>query len=284
MKEYNFFKKHFLNASIALAISLAFTVNALADTFIFDFDDTINSGKTKSYYNILVQDKFAKTGKTYSDAEAHKYFDGITKDIAKTKNLPVFEACRRAFKVAGLYPDSSEIWKIRYYMEQSSSRKIKKLIKHIVDSGNDVFVVGSCTYGCSFVPMVLSNYGVRQEHVFSGYFEGSEPEQILLASDTQGYRNCANQEKYKDMPIFNEKGALIKYLKEQGVIKGRTIHIGDGQNDLEVWKSGAVDLYIGVGYFKEDPIVKANAPIYASTIKDLKSIVEAIIDSAKPKA
>lgn len=51
------------------------------------------------------------------------------------------------------------------------------------------------------------------------------------------------------------------------------IHIGDGANDLEVWKKKECDLFIGFGLNNIDIDVKRDAPIFVTDINSFKRII-----------
>ncbi len=48
------------------------------------------------------------------------------------------------------------------------------------------------------------------------------------------------------------------------------MHIGDGTNDLEAWQEKAVDEFIGFGINIENEEVKQKAPVFVTTILELK--------------
>jgi len=70
------------------------------------------------------------------------------------------------------------------------------------------------------------------------------------------------------------KTEVINYLKDTHTITDLVVLVGDGSNDLEAFKAGAVDHFIGFGGNIERPKVKAEAPAFVTR-------AEAIIDILK---
>ncbi len=74
----------------------------------------------------------------------------------------------------------------------------------------------------------------------------------------------------------NGKTKVINYLKDLRKIKGPTILVGDGSNDLAAFAAGAVDHFIGFGGNVVREKVKAGAPHFVKTSEEIISILEKI--------
>lgn len=72
------------------------------------------------------------------------------------------------------------------------------------------------------------------------------------------------------------KTKVINYLKDSHKIKGPTVLVGDGSNDLAAFKAGAVDHFIGFGGNVVRPSVKSQAPHFAKTSEEIISILKKI--------
>lgn len=72
------------------------------------------------------------------------------------------------------------------------------------------------------------------------------------------------------------KTKVINYLKDSHKIKGPTVLVGDGSNDLAAFKAGAVDHFVGFGGNVVREKVKAEAPHFVKTSEALISILEKI--------
>ncbi len=59
--------------------------------------------------------------------------------------------------------------------------------------------------------------------------------------------------------------------------KHKIIHIGDGENDLEVWDSGAVDYFIGFGGNKINLNVKKKSPAFFETSEGMFEYLKLIL-------
>ena len=70
------------------------------------------------------------------------------------------------------------------------------------------------------------------------------------------------------------KTKVINHLKDAQKIKGLTVLVGDGSNDLAAFASGAVDHFVGFGGNVERAKVKAEAPHYAHTTEDIISFLK----------
>ena len=110
--------------------------------------------------------------------------------------------------------------------------------------------------------------------------ENKTPERITFIFDFE-YVNCANPDAHT---VYSKKKSdLIKFLKKEKIINGKIIHIGDGENDLEVWKSGKVDLFIGFGVNKVISKVAKESPIFVKTIEEFDNLLEKILTLEKVK-
>ena len=155
---------------------------------------------------------------------------------------------------------------------KSQTQGLQEIILQLKSKGHQVLIIGGGTWGCAIIPQFAKEFEIENKDIYSGYFKDSSNKEIVkVLSDDFRYTNCGDLD--LQTPISDKKSDVIKYLKQKGLVHGKIIHIGDGENDLEVWKSGEVDMFIGFGINKTSPKVEKEAPVFVKNIEEFKSVV-----------
>jgi soluble P-type ATPase len=150
------------------------------------------------------------------------------------------------------------------------------VIKKIKSMGHEVFIIGGDTLGCAIIPGFAKEFGIEKDHIYSGYFKDYEKENIQESFPNEWrYVNCANPD--LPTPKSLNKSELIKGLKERGIINGHVVHIGDGENDLEVWQNDQADVFIGFGVNKYRKKVEDGSKIYVKNIDQFKKKIDELL-------
>jgi hydroxymethylpyrimidine pyrophosphatase-like HAD family hydrolase len=244
-------------------------------TFIFDFDHTMydatpinKRGRSYSYVDIFYESAFSRAKYKRNEVESW-----IEKNVY-IANTPegVNEFMRRLnkkFKIIFTQKD------IDYTVSELNKMQITGLgevIKNLKKQGHQVLIIGGGTWGCAIIPEFVKQFGIEKSDVYTGYFKDfSDKELSKLIFDNYRYTNCANLD--LQTPYSEKKSDVIKFLKEEEIIKGKIIHIGDGENDLEVWQSKQADLFIGFGLAKVREKVQKEAPVFVKTIQEFKNVI-----------
>ena len=135
-------------------------------------------------------------------------------------------------------------------------------------------IIGGAYSTCSSIVKLASRLGMDAQNIFSGSDSFDKNGNLIFEPSKNGYSNCKTNDRITNDWI---KGDAIKELKHRGKISGKIIHIGDGENDLEVWKSGEADLFIGFGINTVNKKVKDEAPVFIDSIEELEMEVIKLI-------
>ena len=302
----SYFKFAFFSTMSAIALSLLATFiyfvvpfateDAKADTFVFDFDDTLYSIKHDKEDDSIIQ---------FSETESYDFGSNYLYYIVKYSNDDNKAAFRKALKGMLDYASSAFTNKddalIAYSKFTSSHtkrnmRSVAKLVeenitagmgeelKRLTDEGNKVIIIGGSVFGCAIIPMVMEQYGVKKENIYSGYFNGYKSNDLSRAITNHGFVNCAEPNN-KDLSTESmHKQDVIEQLRKNNKIEGRLIHTGDGMNDLVLYTSGTVPMFIGFGVNRISPPVQKMAPVFVTTVEEYKVATKTIlaIDNPKP--
>ncbi|CAF1661894.1 unnamed protein product [Rotaria magnacalcarata] len=141
----------------------------------------------------------------------------------------------------------------------------------MIKDGNQVIIIGGGYGTCSIVLGVAKDLGINPANVFSGISSFDKNDNFVVTPDKIGFFNCVTGEKITNNFIKSE---VISYLKKKEIIKGKVIHVGDGENDLEVWNSGQADLFIGFGVNKTNKKVKDYAPVFVKTVFNFNEYID----------
>jgi soluble P-type ATPase len=166
---------------------------------------------------------------------------------------------------------------INYTISELNKVQINGLgdvIKNLKQQGHQVLIIGGGTWGCAIIPEFVKQFGIDKGDVYTGYFKDFSDKEIakVIFDTNYRYANCGDLE--LQTPFSEKKSDVIKFLKEKGIIKGKVIHIGDGENDLEVWHSKQADMFIGFGLAKVREKVKKEAPVFVTTIEEFKNVID----------
>ena len=119
----------------------------------------------------------------------------------------------------------------------------------------------------------LERAGIERSNIYSGQdFIAKEIKEGKMNPPFY-YTNCGTG---KSTNAFH-KSDVIKMLKETNQTEGKIIHIGDGENDLEVWKTKQCDVFIGFGVNYIDKKVKKEAPVFVESMEEFKKEIEKIL-------
>lgn len=138
-------------------------------------------------------------------------------------------------------------------------------------------IIGGGTWGCAVILEFAKQFGIEKSDIYSGYFKDfsdSEVKKVLF--DKFRYANCGNLD--LQTPVSEKKSDIIKFLKQREIIKGKVIHIGDGENDLEVWNAGEADVFIGFGVNRYSKKVEDGSEVYVKTMEEFQIEINKILN------
>lgn len=244
-------------------------------TFIFDFDDTIYGiPKTASFYHENIRRNSLTSGYicpimyhnlkgNYSDLK--EYWRFVEESYV---NFPEYKDFVKVmfdtyYKHVTKYDVNYAIKEILNYI----TADLLYFIKKIQHAGHEIFVIGGWIFGGVVIPGVVNQFGINDDHIFSGFFRHYKNEDFAEGF-LKEFRYANAQNPFVHTPYSGLKSCIVKHLKNNGTIKGKTILIGDGENDLEVYTSGVVDEYIGFGGHFIREKVKQGAPKFAYSMQE----------------
>lgn len=244
--------------------------------FIFDFDKTMYDTNNKkspvndgSYLQIMYLNVINDLKNNNKDA----YNYAISNNKSSHEYWIVAKELYNKFNV---YPNQQNIDYTVNEMLKLQTNDLVDIIKKIKSMGHEVFIIGGDTLGCAIIPGFAKEFGVEKDHIYSGYFKDFDPESISKSFPHEWrYVNCTNPD--LPTPKSLNKSKLIKDLKEQGIINGHVVHIGDGDNDLEVWKNGQADVFIGFGINKYRKKVEDGSKIYVKNMDQFKGEIDELL-------
>jgi len=236
---------------------------------MYDATPINKRGRSYSYVDMLYKSVFKRS--KYSRKEVE---DFVSKNI-HIANTPrgVSEFIRKMYNQFNIEVKKEDV---DYAISKLNKVKVKGLgevIKNLKKQGHQVLIIGGGTWGCAIIPEFVKQFGIEKSDVYTGYFKDFSDAEIAKVLFDVNYRyvNCGNLD--LQTPYSEKKSDVIKFLKEEGIIKGKVIHIGDGENDLEVWQSKQADLFIGFGLAKVREKVQKEAPVFVKTIEEFKNVI-----------
>ncbi len=223
------------------------------NTFIFDFDSTFfpDESLDEVLKLTLKNDPNRK--------EKSKQIEAICREGMEGK-ISFEESLARRFALAKLHKDD-----IKKYLEKCSrvSPEMKRCVAFLRKNSQRVLVV-SGGFNRWICPL-SKEAGVREEFIFTNRFLFDE------AGFVVGFM--------EQNPLCRSGGKpkLISQLKSSGTVVGTVVMIGDGASDLEVWKAGQADIFLGFGVYACRPNVQEAAPLFFKSIRTFRSFLEKIV-------
>ena len=212
---------------------------------IFDFDSTIV--KTESIVDML-------SLALGNDKKKIQEIEKITND-AMNGLLTPRQSMEKRLKFATI--DKNIVNKITAKAQKNIVDGLDDLIKHLQQKNIQIYVVSG---GFKEIIIPTTNLlGIKNENVYANNF-------VYNKNVVSGV---------EDNVLFEKQGKvkLIKKLKKEGKIKGKTIMIGDGYTDLEVGLHKATDDFIAfTGVVEREKVVvdaKKNGFAIAKNITEL---------------
>lgn len=239
-------------------------------TFIFDFDSTMyNFNKDSAYFDQIYYSII--TG----DQQRMQEYKVGTKEIAKKYKEHDFvkELANKYYKNIAQKDVDFAVKKIT----KNQTPELGVIIKNLKQEGHKVMIIGGSAFGCAIIPQFAKQFGIEKSDIYSGYFKDFSTNSLQKAFtfDKFEYVNCENPDTHT---VYSKKKSdLIKLLKKEGKIKGKVVHIGDGENDLEVWQAKQADAFVGFGVNKIVEKVGKEAPIFVKTIDEFKIVIDNIL-------
>jgi len=240
-------------------------------TFIFDFDETLQypaiNNRTYFYQELFIRSVF---GDTFFNKEKGNIENFVQQEESSNSRISILKRLMQKYNVIPKQKD------IHYVVEHLVPTKhMDMVIEKLRQNGHRVIIIGGGTFGCAIIPEFAKRFGFKKEDIYSGYFKDfSEIEIKKALLDKWRYANCGNPE--IQTPYSSNKSDLIRLLKERREISEKIVHVGDGENDLEVWKSGEVDIFIGFGVNIYREKVESDSDIYVKTMPDFILEIEKI--------
>ncbi|QED23746.1 HAD family hydrolase [Candidatus Deianiraea vastatrix] len=245
-------------------------------TFIFDFDATMyNFNKDSAYFDQIY---YSIVG---GDEKKMAKYQAFVSDLIKTQKEHdvVKNIAAKYYKNVSKKDLNFAIGKIIKHQTPGLGNVIKKL----KSQGHQVLIIGGSAFGCGIIPDFVKEFGTSKSDIYSGYFKDFSKQSLQTAFkfDTTNfeYVNCANPDSHT---VYSKKKSdLIKLLKKEGKIKGKVVHIGDGENDLEVWKAKEADIFIGFGVNRYSKKVEAGSKIYVKTMDGFRDEIRRILTKSR---
>jgi len=242
-------------------------------TLIFDFDATMyNFNKDSAYFDQIYYSI------VNGDEQKMKEYKIGTKEIAAKYKEHDFvkELANKYYKNISQKDIDFAVDKV----SKNQTPELGNIIKKLKQDGHKVMIIGGSAFGCSIIPDFAKQFGIEKSDIYSGYFKDFSKQSLQTAFkfDTVNfeYVNCANPDIHT---IYSKKKSdLIKLLKKEGKIKGKIIHIGDGESDLEVWQAKEADLFIGFGVNRYSKKVEDGSEIYVKTMDGFKNEIDKILN------
>lgn len=261
-------KFYFAVSICALLLITSCKNNAKKDqkyTFVFDFEQTItrevmgfnllkNIGKDykkEKEVDFIIQDEINRMGGV-SPSIYRKVLIRMSKMGLKFKEKHVNAVINSASFTEGL----------------------PEMIAKLMTDGHQVFIVGGGYGGCNIIPKLANKLGISEDRIYSGHkLDYNIP---VAPEKDEGYVNCVTN-KNITYDLNWKKSEVIQKLKSNGIMKYPVVHVGDGENDLEVWQAKQVSAFIGFGLNRHSDKVKNGSKIYVTDIAQFKSEIAKIL-------
>lgn len=241
------------------------TKSKSGNTFIFDFNDTLISDA------VLLET--IKVSANYDKNKIEK-INNVIQERKKQEGgdkVVIYLVLDKIHSILGHRIKKKDFDKAKSNLLEKITPEIKDSIEKIKKSNGKVYIVGGEYSTCGIITEIAKKIKIDSNNIYSGLDGFDKNDQLTFDKKKIGFSHCKSGKK-----IINTftKSDAIKYLKENGIIKGKIIHIGDGGNDLEVWESGAVNQFIGFGLNRKVAIVEKNAPIFVRNIKEFNKEID----------
>jgi soluble P-type ATPase len=236
------------------------------NTVIFDFDATILTSDRAITMNMLKygNSKFKDREKTihYMDYVIDEYRNAGEKNPLYTLINSLDELGIKITKQTN-YTLATDMMK-NHIMDDFAN-----ITKTLHKNNVEVFVIGGGYSSCEVMVSILSKYGIPASNIFSGRTRYNKNGTLYLDKKDLGFVNCKTNNIIE--PLGWKKSNVIRYIKDIRKDVDRIVHVGDGMNDLAVYKEKSVDHFIGFGVYNVNKDVEKNAPIFVYNINDFKS-------------
>lgn len=237
------------------------------NTFIFDFDQTIHylSG---TYIRPIVTDHVNSIKNKRNRKKIKLEIENLVDYQNKNHNYDGVVFVQKIFKKFGIYPTKNGIELAIYGINSKLTNGFYDIFKYLNQKKQKIFIIGGGVFGCAIIPRVMDIYGIKSDQIYSGYWvDGLKKENINESIGEFRFVNCANPN--ENTPISTKKSEIVKYLREKDQIKGKIIVIGDGLNDLEIYKSNQADKFIGFGVNIKREKVAKESNVFVKNISQL---------------
>ncbi len=246
-------------------------------SFVFDFDNTFYNGKkTAPYVDALFQtalNRLHPTGPCSAKAWHERMaFYGMEVGNTPPGNLLIAQDLVHKCQ---LRVSEADVHQVVEMIQKTQLVELGNLMKRLSDQGFPVIVLGGGIWGCAVISQVLAPFGMKKSQIYSGPL--ADFSDVAFQESISGpwrYQNCAD--KTEMTPLGRFKSKVIAALKANHKLTARVVHVGDGENDLEVWKAKEVETFIGFGLHVQVPEVKKEAPVFVTTWADFEKALKAI--------
>ncbi len=206
------------------------------NTFIFDFDSTIVSIET---LDTIIKSKL-------DDEDVKNKIDDITKQ-SMNGELDFNKSLLSRITAADLNADDFKemAGKICDYIIPD----IKKAIDFLNENNQKIFIISGGFM--EIIKPVADKLGIPFENCFANDIKVDNDDNVIGVLD---------------QPLAYDKGKsnIIKQLRQHSAIIGKTIMIGDGMSDYEVFENKQADVFIGCGFVVSRPNVVNKAPYFVN--------------------
>lgn len=218
---------------------------SIPNSFIFDFDSTVVSIET---LDTIVKSKI-------NDRDAERKIDEITCrcmngemdfNASLTARLQAVKLNSEDFKAAAAT--------ITDYIVPG----MEDAFAFLRENGQDLFIISGGFI--ELVKPVAQKLGISLTNCFANDYIVDDDDNVIGVMDT---------------PLAYDKGKvnIVRNLREQSCLRGRTVMIGDGMSDYDVFKEKQADIFIGCGFTAARPKVKENSPFFVSSPAELIALL-----------
>lgn len=225
-------------------------------SFVFDFDSTLVSLETLDEIISLSLRENHDPKKTQTLMQEIRQ---IT-DMGMNGEIDFRTSVKKRLKKSSVSRRHLEI--ICRKITASITPGLQSVIKEIKSENCDVFILSGALHDC--VIPVAKKLGIPMKKVFA-----NQP-----VFDANG--NLTGIKK-TELASGEGKTLCIKKLKKSGLIRGKIIIIGDGISDLDPYRRGVVDDFIGFGIHKRRKIVETEAPHFFTSVPSLHRHIRSLL-------
>lgn len=228
-------------------------LSQLKNTFIFDFDSTLFSQETldEVLKSTLSNDPQKEKKTKQIEAICQKGMEG---------QLSLTDSLNQRLAIAKIHKND-----IQKYLETAPSvaPEMQKCIEFLQKREQAIFIISG-----GFIEWILplsKTTKIPKSNIFANQ----------LIFDSAGFVTGFMTEN----PLSQNGGKpkLIQELKSAGMLHGDIVMIGDGSSDLEVFRQGQADLFLGFGIYQQRKIIQENTPHFFTNMTHFNKFLKTLL-------